>query len=242
LKKVTPRQAKEYDEAFESDVMPEMRFLVDTYTDSDEMSDGHRVMFFDIEVEVTDGFPDVSRAENAITSIAFYDALTKKYYCYVLDKEKKVNTNLFGETEVMRFDYEEDLLKKFFEKYLEICPTIISGWNSDRFDVPYLYNRTIRLLGQEAANCLSPIGIVEFQKHRGTYKIAGVSSLDYLELYKKLTFGERSSYRLDDVGELEVGLKNKDIYWIEELIEAKDRRLAGPTVPSKGLILKEISY
>ena len=116
LKKVTPRQAKEYDEAFESDVMPEMRFLVDTYTDSDEMSEGHRVMFFDIEVEVTDGFPDVSRAANAITSIAFYDALTKKYYCYVLDKEKKVNTNLFGETEVMRFDYEEDLLKKFFEK------------------------------------------------------------------------------------------------------------------------------
>ena len=87
MKKVTPRQAKEYDEAFESDVMPEMRFLVDTYTDSDEMSEGHRVMFFDIEVEVTDGFPDVSRAANAITSIAFYDALTKKYYCYVLDKE-----------------------------------------------------------------------------------------------------------------------------------------------------------
>jgi len=207
LKKVTPRQAKEYDEAFESDVMPEMRFLVDTYTDSDEMSEGHRVMFFDIEVEVTDGFPDVSRAANAITSIAFYDALTKKYYCYVLDKEKKVNTNLFGETEVMRFDYEEDLLKKFFEKYLEICPTIISGWNSDRFDVPYLHNRTMVVLGSETAKCLSPIGIVDYQERTGTYKIAGVSSLDYLELYKKLSFGERSSYRLDDIGELEVGLK-----------------------------------
>jgi len=181
--------------------------LVDKYTDSDDVSEGHRVMFFDIEVEVTQGFPDVNRADNTITSIAFYDVLTKQYYCYVLDKENKVNTGLFGNSTVIKFQDERDLLKAFYTKYLEISPTIISGWNSDRFDVPYLYNRTIRLLGQEAANCLSPIGIVEFQKHRGTYKIAGVSSLDYLELYKKLTFGERSSYRLDDIGELEVGIK-----------------------------------
>ena len=181
--------------------------MVDKYTDSDDVSEGHRVMFFDIEVEVTQGFPDVNRADNTITSIAFYDVLTKQYYCYVLDKENKVNTGLFGNSTVIKFQDERDLLKAFYTKYLEISPTIISGWNSDRFDVPYLYNRTIRLLGQEAANCLSPIGIVEFQKHRGTYKIAGVSSLDYLELYKKLTFGERSSYRLDDIGELEVGIK-----------------------------------
>jgi hypothetical protein len=53
--------------------------------------------------------------------------------------------------------------------------------------------------------------MVEYQKHKGTYKIAGVASLDYLELYKKLTFGERSSYRLDDIGKLEVGI-NKVSY------------------------------
>ena len=164
-------------------------------------------MFFDIEVEVTQGFPDVNKAENIITSIAFYDVLTKQYYCYVLDKENKVDIGRFNNATVIKFKDERDLLKAFYTKYLEISPTIISGWNSDRFDVPYLYNRTTRLLGQQAANCLSPIGIVDFQKHRGTYKIAGVSSLDYLELYKKLTFGERSSYRLDDIGELEVGIK-----------------------------------
>ena len=207
LRKLPISRIDETDTPFESDVAPEIRFLVDKYTDSDEASEGHRVMFFDIEVEVTQGFPDVNKAENTITSIAFYDALTRQYYCYVLDVENKVNSNLFGETTVIKFKDERDLLKAFYTKYLEISPTIISGWNSDRFDVPYLYNRTIRLLGQEAANCLSPIGIVEFQKHRGTYKIAGVSSLDYLELYKKLSFSERSSYRLDDVGELEVGLK-----------------------------------
>ena len=168
-------------------------------------------MFFDIEVEVTQGFPDVNKAENTITSIAFYDDLTRQYYCYVLDVENKVNTNQFGETTVIKFKDERDLLTAFYTKYLEISPTIISGWNSDRFDVPYLYNRTQRLLGKEAANCLSPIGIVDYQKYKGTYKIAGVASLDYLELYRKLTFGERSSYRLDDIGELEVGI-NKVAY------------------------------
>ena len=211
LRKLPISRIDETDTPFESDVAPEIRYLVDNYTDSDEVSEGHRVMFFDIEVEVTQGFPDVSKAENTITSIAFYDALTRKYYCYVLDKENKVNANQFGETTVIKFQDERDLLTSFFTKYLEISPTIISGWNSDRFDVPYLYNRTLRLLGQQTANCLSPIGIVDWQKYKGTYKIAGVASLDYLELYRKLTFGERSSYRLDDIGELEVGI-NKVSY------------------------------
>ena len=70
---------------FESDVPPTTRFLVDNYGDSDEMSVGHRIMFFDIEVEVTDGFPDVQKAQNVITSIALYDCLTDKYFTYCFD-------------------------------------------------------------------------------------------------------------------------------------------------------------
>jgi len=188
-------------------VLAETRFLVDNYTDSDDVSEGHRVMFFDIEVEVTEGFPSVEKADNAITSIALYDKLTKEYHCYVLDAENAVNSENFDNATVIKFKEERDLLNKFYQKYLEISPTIISGWNSDRFDIPYLYNRSRRLLGEDVAKCLSPIGIVDYNKHRGAYKIAGVSSLDYLELYKKLTFGERSSYRLDDIGNYEVGIK-----------------------------------
>ena len=60
---------KDQPELFESDVSPEIRVLVDNYTDSDELSVGHKIMIFDIEVEVTDGFPDPARAENTITSI-----------------------------------------------------------------------------------------------------------------------------------------------------------------------------
>ena len=64
---------------------PEIRTLVDKYTDSDEVSVGHRTMIFDIEVEVTQGFPNVQRANNKIISIAFNDQITDEYFCYVLD-------------------------------------------------------------------------------------------------------------------------------------------------------------
>jgi hypothetical protein len=80
---------KDQPELFESDVNPEIRVLVDNYTDSDDVSEGHKVMIFDIEVEVTDGFPNVNKAENKITSIAFNDPLTGEYFCYVLDKFNK---------------------------------------------------------------------------------------------------------------------------------------------------------
>ena len=63
LKRVT-NWDKEDPTLHESDVPPMTRFLVDQYTDSDESSIGHKVMFFDIEVEVTEGFPDVQKAHN----------------------------------------------------------------------------------------------------------------------------------------------------------------------------------
>ena len=60
---------------YESDVPITTRFLVDQYTDSDEPSEGIRTLFFDIEVEVVDGFPDVMKANEKITSIAYYDEM-----------------------------------------------------------------------------------------------------------------------------------------------------------------------
>ena len=90
LKKIN-KWDKDQPELFESDVSPEIRVLVDNYTDSDEVSVGHRMMIFDIEVEVTDGFPEPAKAENTITSIAFNDPLTNEYFCYVLDTKDKLN-------------------------------------------------------------------------------------------------------------------------------------------------------
>ena len=195
---------------FESDVNPEIRVLVDNYTDSDEPSEGHRAMIFDIEVEITDGFPDPKKAENKITSIAFNDPLINQYYCYVLDSPNKLGledrktTNKDGDI-IVSFSDEYDLLNAFFQKYIEIRPTILTGWNVEFFDVNYLYNRAVQVVGQDIANVMSPIGQVQWSDFSKRYKIAGVSVLDYLALYKTFTFSQQSSYRLDYIGEVEVG-------------------------------------
>ena len=107
---------------FESDVNPEIRVLVDNYTNSDEVSIDHRTMIFDIEVEVTDGFPDIAKADNRITSIAFNDPRTDEYFCYVLDETDKLEIEggcfemAHNET-VVSYKDEYDLLNAFFMHY-----------------------------------------------------------------------------------------------------------------------------
>ena len=190
---------------YESDINPETRTLIDTYKDSSEPSEGHIVMVIDIEVEVTEGFPSVHKAPNKITSIAIHDSVTDQYFCFVLD-EKSVLTNDFGDkVTVEGFKTEYELLQRFFAKYLEIRPTIITGWNSDKFDIPYLYNRAQQIVGKNVADCLSPIQSVYYNKYREKYMLAGVSCLDYLMLYKNFTFSSKPSYRLDEIGKSEVG-------------------------------------
>ena len=211
LKRITQWE-KEQKDLFESDVNPEIRVLVDNYTDSDEVSVGHKVMIFDIEVEVTDGFPDIKKAKNTITSIGFNDPRTDEYFCYVLDVTDKLNLGesskkTSGDETIISFKDEYDLLNGFFKKYLEIKPTILTGWNVEFFDVPYLYNRAVHVVGKNVADLLSPIGNIQWSDFKKRYIIAGVSILDYLPLYKLFTFSQKVSYRLDAIGELEIGEK-----------------------------------
>jgi len=190
----------------ESDINPETRTLIDMYTNSDEPSTGHRIMIIDIEVEVTEGFPSPRKAENKITSIAIHDSETDQYFCYVLDEKNKLEPDDWGKNvTVETFDKEFTLLQKFYAKYLEIRPTIITGWNVDGFDIPYLYNRSQQVVGKNVADCLSPISSVYWNKYRERFMIAGVSCLDYLMLYKNFTFSSKPSYRLDEIGKSEVG-------------------------------------
>jgi len=204
---------KDQTDLFESDVNPEIRVLVDNYTDSDEVATGHRTMIFDIEVEVTMGFPDVKKADNRITAIGFNNPITDKYFCYVLDTTNKLKLDdtkilVDGNETTKSFTDEYDLLNAFFKTYMEIKPTILTGWNVEFFDVPYLYNRACNIVGKNIADLLSPIMSVHWSEFGlGKYKVAGVSILDYLSLYKKFTFSEKSSYRLDNIGSIEVGEK-----------------------------------
>ncbi len=190
---------------WESDVNPETRTLVDMYTNSDDLSTNIRIGVIDIEVEVTQGFPSVETADNKITAIGYWDSEVDKYFCLVLDPDDRLTLESKDDIEIEAFKEESELLSRFYALFLHLRPTILTGWNSLRFDIPYLYNRATQVLGSEIADCLSPIRRVNWSEYQNRYKIAGLSQLDYLSLYKKFTFTQKTSYRLDAIAEDELG-------------------------------------
>ncbi len=193
---------------FESDIHPEMRYLVDNYLFSEEPSDSHIIMNFDIEVSTDGGLPDIHDAKNTITSIAYYNSKVKEYTVHLLDPDMQMSDLTMVQrgdnVHVKRHTTEEELLDSFLTEYQIIKPTILTGWNCDHFDVPYLYNRLKNVFDNETAKRLSPIGIINYNKFQEKYFIAGVSCLDMMKLYKNFTFGQRSSYSLDAISKLEV--------------------------------------
>lgn len=191
---------------FESDVPKMTRVLVDLYTDDDTPSEGHKVLTFDIEVEMESGLPHTVEAQNTITSIAAYDNITQHYTVYVLDKFNALDEEIdIDETTVLSFDNEQNMLEAFLTYWESLSPTIVTGWNIDFFDIPYLYNRMKNLLGRPMANRLSPIGEVYFSKYRNRFFLGGVSCLDYLGLYKKFTYTDQPSYSLNHISNVELG-------------------------------------
>ena len=203
LRKITDIDNHNKKDLFESDVNEMTRFLIDTYGNSDDVSSGHTILTFDIEVEMNTGLPDTLKAENTITSIAFNDNISGDYYAYVLS-DVRVDKIVKG-AYVKSFQDERDMLTAFINKWQEINPSIVTGWNIDYFDITYLYNRICNVLSRKTANKLSPIGIVQWNKHRERYFIAGVSCLDYLALFKNYTYKEYPNYRLDSIAKLEIG-------------------------------------
>jgi len=203
-----PGNHKDNRTAYESDLNEEMRTLIDLYYESDTPSKGHRDFFFDIESERDEnGYSTPDEARLRITSIAYFDKAGNDRRVLLLDEEHRVQSKGFKETEyeVEIFRTEADMLTRFINIFAAVQPTVITGWNIDNYDVPYLVNRIKRVLGAQAIKKLSPAGIVDWNKNRERYKIFGVSSLDYLTLYKKFTYTELPNYRLDTVAKTELG-------------------------------------
>jgi DNA polymerase elongation subunit (family B) len=210
LTKIGKWEKEEAEDLFESDVPETTRVLVDIY-DNDLPSNGHRVLTFDIEVEMITGLPNTKEAKNEITAIAAHDGATKLYDVFVLDKERKVknNSNNFNkdgrEVNVHIFDNERNLLYAFLNYYEEINPTILTGWNIDFFDIPYLFNRIKNVCGEGNAKRLSPIGECFWSPYREKWSFGGVSILDYINLYKTYTYTLEASYTLNYIATKELG-------------------------------------
>ena len=193
-----------------ADMTPYQKFLIEKYGTNDDPSTSHKELFFDIEIEMGEALTEeyIKSAPKKVTSVAWYDKSTDKWVILILDAKSQIKHTKTKNREIIPFPTEKELLKQFIISFREIDPDIIVGWNSDYFDIPYLYYRIKNVLGQRAATYLSPINVVrETPWFKDQYiQIAGVESLDYMRLHKKYSWADEPSYKLDAIGEKYAGL------------------------------------
>jgi len=172
-----------------------------------------RTFFLDIEVQVKNAFPEPEEAKEPINVITVFDTLTGKYHTWTLGTADLSDSEV--PTELLCFDDETKLLDSFLSWWRDNCPDVLSGWNVERFDLPYLVNRCEKILDDGKVAALSPLGEVRksYREQRGdsmpiaSYKITGVSILDYYILYKaKFELGSKESYKLGDICADELGV------------------------------------
>ena len=165
------------------------------------------VASLDIEVGSENGFPEPSLANEQITAIGIKYFNSKMIVFGCGDYVTK------GEEVYFKCDDEYDLCMRFLEVWGNNCPDVVTGWNTKYFDIPYLVNRFRKIVGEEETKRLSPWGHISERnklinnKQLTEYILTGVSSLDYIELYKSYAKGGRSqeSYKLDNIANVELG-------------------------------------
>ena len=187
------------------------KFLIDKYGNNDEPSTTHREVFFDIEIEIGGALTEdyIKKAPKPITSIAWWDKQVDEWAIIILDKTGEIKAGIQDGREIIPVKRENDLIEIFLTRMEAIQPDILVGYNSDYFDIPYIYYRIKNRLGERTAKRLSPIRIVEERDWNPDQRIriAGVSSLDYMRLHKKYSFRMEPSMKLDFLGEKYVGQK-----------------------------------
>jgi DNA polymerase elongation subunit (family B) len=172
-----------------------------------------RVANLDIEVGSENGFPEPASASEPITAITVMmdnHFHVFGYGAFNNTREDVTYTNCIDET---------NLIEKFLNFWKLHEPDVVTGWNIKFFDIPYLYNRINRLLGEKAAKQLSPLNMVECREVNddGVVDLHGLASLDYLELYKKFTYTQQETYRLDHIASVELGERKLDYSEYENL-------------------------
>ena len=167
----------------------------------------------DIEVASENGFPDPADALEELLCITVKNYSNKQ----ILTWGTQDFTTDREDVNYIRCSDEKELLKKFLEFWEFFDPDIITGWNCKFFDIPYICNRIIRILGEEEIQRLSPWNIVHprethagYGRQLSMYDILGVSILDYLDLYKKYIYTNQESYALNHIAYVELGQAKHD--------------------------------
>ena len=192
------------------------QYISDQYSEEEIKFDISKIklMTLDIEVASENGFPDVESAAEEVLLISIQDYNSKQIRTWGLGKFNNGQSNV----NYRSFSNEHDLLNDFINWWMvgENTPEVITGWNSKLYDIPYLVRRIDRVLGEKLMKRLSPWGLVtedetyiSGRKHI-SYDVGGISQLDYLDLYKKFTYTNQESYRLDHIASVELGQQKLD--------------------------------
>ena len=166
----------------------------------------------DIEVACENGFPNVQECSQPLLSITVQDYLSRKIKVW----GTKPYSNTRDDVEYVLCDGEEHLLRCFLDYWITNFPDILTGWNVELYDIPYICGRLERLFGEKEMKQISPWGIVyrEDMEIKGRqqilYNIFGINVIDYMDLYKKFTYTNQESYRLDHIAFVELGQKKVD--------------------------------
>ena len=173
-----------------------------------------KISTIDIEVKSENGFPDVESAAEEVLLITVQDYTTKQIRTWGQGPFNNKQQNVIYKG----FRTEYELLNDFINWWMieENTPEVVTGWNSELYDMPYLVRRIDRILGEKLMKRLSPWGLVTEKetfiagrKHI-SYDVGGITQLDYLNLYKKFTYKAQESYRLDYIASVELGQKKLD--------------------------------
>ncbi len=171
-----------------------------------------KLVTIDIEVASERGFPTVANCDEEMLCITLQNYSNKRIITF---GQGPFNNN---DPEVLYVECKDeyDLLNRFLDYWQTNTPEVITGWNCTLYDIPYVAKRIGKILGEKAVKRLSPWGLVTNEEinvnHRPhvVYDIGGITVLDYLDLYKKFTYKAQESYRLDYIGEVELGKKKLD--------------------------------
>ena len=186
-------------------------FISDNYRGMvDYDLDKIKIGFIDIETSSEHGFPDVRSANEEVLAISYRCGKSFKVYgCQEYTPAEGV--------EYIHCENETRLLENFVLDWSMNYPDIITGWNSRFFDIPFLVNRIVRILGEKMAKKLSPWGW--YKEHEvnifgnrqlQVFDLVGISSIDYMDAYKKFTYVNQESYSLNHIAYAELGEKKID--------------------------------
>ena len=209
---------KKYREVDDFDIYGNTRYLYQYITEEhpeDEIKyDTSRIRIFNIDIETAaeNGFPDIESADQEILAISIKDSYTGRIIVF----GARPFDNKNSEVDYMHFRTEESMLNAFLGYWNENYPDVITGWNVQLFDIPYIARRITRVLGEKSAKSLSPWKLISSReiyikgRKQIAYDLPGISTLDYLELYRKFTYTNQESYRLDHICMVELGERKLD--------------------------------